>query len=70
MFLGTRFQKPEIPENRKKVFNAVLGKCGVAIRLDRRMVNGEHYSYFIIDYDRVMELAATRSDLWLEEAAT
>jgi len=70
MFLGTRFQKPEISENRKKVFNAVLGKFGVAIKLDRRMVKGEHYFYFTIDYDRVMELAATRSDLWLEEAAT
>ncbi|HZW13292.1 MAG TPA: plasmid replication protein, CyRepA1 family [Noviherbaspirillum sp.] len=70
MFLGTRFQKPEIPENRKKVFNAVLGKFGVVIKLDRRMVNSECHSCFIIDYGRVMELAATRSDLWLEEAAT
>jgi hypothetical protein len=69
MFLGTKFQKPEIPENRKKVFNAVLGKLGVEIKLDRRMVDGVHHFYFIVDYDRVVELASTRDDLLLDKAA-
>ncbi|MGO4416960.1 hypothetical protein AB4Z27_28745, partial [Cupriavidus sp. KB_39] len=53
LFLGTSFASPEAPETKVKVFNALLGRLGIAIKKNRK-TGSEGY---VVDYDRMVELA-------------
>ncbi|KGW92081.1 plasmid replication protein, CyRepA1 family [Burkholderia pseudomallei] len=58
MFLGTNFTTPEADEAKTKVFNALLGRLGIAIKKNRK----KDSTGYVIDYKRMAELSPVVSD--------
>ncbi|WP_168792419.1 plasmid replication protein, CyRepA1 family [Paraburkholderia aromaticivorans] len=58
MFLGTHFATPEALEAKTKVFNAILGRLGIAIKKNRK----KDSTGYVIDYKRMAELSPLVND--------
>lgn len=60
LFFATNFKTPTAPETKMKVFNSIMGELGVTLKKKRKGKDDENPEY-IIDYDRVTELVATKN---------
>ena len=59
LFFGSNFKDPTAPETKTKVFNTVMGHLGLRLKKSRKR-SGDAQQDYIIDYDRVAELVATK----------
>jgi len=63
LFFGTNFKTPNAPETKMKVFNTIMGELGVAIKKKPmpKSATGLASHEYLIDYNRVRELVATKN---------
>ncbi|WP_426115964.1 plasmid replication protein, CyRepA1 family [Massilia sp. PWRC2] len=60
LFFATNFKTPTAPEAKMKVFNTIMGELGIEIKKKPKQKGGDGHEY-VIDYDRVAELVATKN---------
>lgn len=61
LFLDTKFEKPTSPESKTKVFNKTMGELGVCILKRQKTVNKVKQSEYVVDYQKVAEMAAMKN---------
>lgn len=60
LVFGSNFKSPTAPKTKTKVFNSVMGQLGIEVKKKPKPKGQEGVEY-IVDYDRVAEIVATKN---------